>query len=298
MAMSMSRTIPGSRLLSTQPPLKGGFTLIELLVVIAIIAILAAMLLLALTLAKQKAQGLQCMSNHRQLCLAWRMYSDDHQDRLLFASEFPEVPSTTNEAWITGTLNFDPANPINWDPSLTIERSPMWPYCGHNLTIWKCPADKSFVVVNGQDLPRVRSMSMNVYLGGWGGTYGNWDLVMGAVWSAFKIYLKQSDLVNPGPSRTFVFLDMRQDSIDMGNFATDMAGWFNQPASYGFFDLPGSYHGRAGGFSFADGHAEIHSWQDNRTMPPLVPEGSVNDWFASPNNPDVAWLQQHATWPK
>jgi prepilin-type N-terminal cleavage/methylation domain-containing protein/prepilin-type processing-associated H-X9-DG protein len=287
--------MPGCRLLSTRPPVKGGFTLIELLVVIAIIAILAAMLLPALALVKLKVQGIQCMSNHRQLCLAWRMYSDDHQDRLLFASEDPYNPPTTNEAWITGSLDFNPANQSNWDPSLTIERSPMWPYCGHNLTIWKCPADTSFVVVNGQDKPRVRSMSMNLYLGGWG---GNPDLGIGSGWSNLRIYLKQSDLANLGPSHVFVFLDMRQDSIDMGNFGTDMAGWPDQPASYGFFDLPGSYHGRAGGFSFADGHAEIHSWQDNRTMPPLVPEGEVNDMFASPNNPDVAWLQQHATRPK
>src|SRR6516164_2740796 len=66
-----------------------GFTLIELLVVIAIIAILAAMLLPALTKAKQKAQGIQCMSNHKQLCLAWRMYAEDNHDVLVFASQDP-----------------------------------------------------------------------------------------------------------------------------------------------------------------------------------------------------------------
>lgn len=298
MAISMGRAISSFRLLSTRLPFPGGFTLIELLVVIAIIAILAALLLPVLGQAKLRARGIQCMSNHRQLCLAWRMYSDDNHDQLLFASEDPYNPPTAAQAWITGTLDFDPANQVNWDPLFTIEQSPMWPYCGHNLAIWKCPADTSFVVVNGQQKPRVRSMSMNVYLGGWGGTYGNWDLVMGSVWSGFKIYRKQTELADPGPSRVFVFLDMRQDSIDMGNFAADMAGWPDQPASYGFFDLPGSYHGRAGGFSFADGHAEIHPWRDDRTMPPLVPEGSVKDSFASPNNPDVAWLQQHATRPK
>jgi hypothetical protein len=171
----------------------------------------------------------------------------------------------------------------------------MWPYCGNNLGIWKCPADHSYVTVDGERKPRVRSMSMNVFLGGWGGTYGNWDLYLGSVWSDFKIYKRQSDLANPGPAKIFVFLDMREDSIDMGNFAACMAGWPNQPAEYSFFDLPGMYHHFACGFSFADGHSEIHRWRDPRTMPPLVRNGTVNDWFASPGNPDVAWLQDHAT---
>ncbi len=272
----------------------GGFTLIELLVVIAIIAILAALLLPVLIKGKLKAQAIQCMNSHRQLCLAWRMYSDDHQDQLLYASELPWVPSTFGKAWVTGTLDFDPANRSNWDPDQDITKSPMWPYCAKSLSIWKCPADRSAVVIRGQPTPRVRSMSMNVFLGGWGGTSGGW----GSIFDDYHIYLKQTELFNPGPSKVFVFLDMRPDSIDMGNFAPRMAGWPDKPALYGFFDLPGYYHHFACGFSFADGHSELRRWRDNRTTPPVVESGFVNDQFSSPNNPDVAWLQDRSTRPR
>jgi hypothetical protein len=136
-------------------------------------------------------------------------------------------------------------------------------------------------------------MSMNIFLGGWGGTDGGW----GSIFSDYRIYMKQTELVVPGPTKVFVFLDMREDSIDMGNFGTDMDGWPDQPGDYGFYDLPGFYHHFACGFSFADGHSEMKRWVDGRTMPPLVQGGGVTDWFQSPGNPDVAWLQDKATRP-
>lgn len=277
-----------------------GFTLVELLVVIAIIAILAALLLPALAKAKLKAQGVQCMANHRQLCLAWKMFTDDNNDELLYASGFsPYKPDP--EVWVSGLLNFDPNNRSNWDVTEDIERSPLWPYCGFSPAIWKCPADHSSVKVDGEIKPRVRSMSMNFWLGGFKGVdYGQsgdpyWFARGGGIW---RVYLKMNELINPGPSEVFVFLDMREDSIDVGNFATRMIGWPDQPDLYGFDDLPGYYHHLAGGFSFADGHSELHRWQDPRTMPPLVSGGELYDKLASPKNPDVGWLQQHSTRPK
>ncbi|HZQ48267.1 MAG TPA: type II secretion system protein, partial [Verrucomicrobiae bacterium] len=151
-----------------------GFTLIELLVVIAIIAILASLLLPTLTRAKVKAQAIQCMNNHRSLMLAWKMYNDDNNDRLLYASA--DVFNSTNVlpyVWVLGWINFnDPSNPSNWDVNQDIAKSPLWPYCGKSAAIWKCPADTSYVTVNGTNLPRVRSMSMNLWVGGFGGYSG------------------------------------------------------------------------------------------------------------------------------
>src|SRR5262249_48551822 len=157
---------------------------IELLVVIAIIAILAAMLLPSLTRSKLKAQGITCMNNHRQLLIAWRMYSDENNDTLLYASG--DTKAFEPGVWMGGTLDFNPANPSNYDPSVDIYKSPMWPYCGKNLGIFKCPSDYSCVIVDGVQRPRVRTMVMNLYLGGFNGS-GQTDF-SDAVYILYKKY--------------------------------------------------------------------------------------------------------------
>src|ERR1044071_9318699 len=286
-----------------------GFTLIELLVVIAIIAILAAMLLPTLAKAKQKAQGIQCLNNHRQLALAWRMYAEDSADVLTYASTSGVNNNPHDQfAWSGAHMDFDPNNRANWDPTVDMQKPPLWKYL-KSQAVFRCPSDHSSLTVAGVVRPRLLTMSMNLYVGGFAplpddpspyGNDGGWPFA-----HPYNVYAKLS-LINgiSPPSKIFVFLDMREDRVNWSNFMTDMTGYTPQnPGLYSFTsDLPGFYHNNAGGFSFADGHSEIKRWLDPRTTPPLA-DGAAGDPGAmgptsSPNNTDIAWLQDHSTRPK
>src|SRR5262245_32718028 len=283
--------LSGQRLRLPARSSAGAFTLIELLVVIAVMAILAGMLLPALVKSKQKAQGIACLSHLKQLQLAWFMYPSDHNDKLVpnLGSFFTPPPDST---WVMGELTLDGKRPNNADNTNTLylEKSLLFPYL-HSFGVFKCPADRSTATLWGVRYPRVRSLTMNNWLGRYlpDGSLGSGPFSED---DAYRINVKLSDLTDPPTVRTFVFIDEREDSINDCAFYVSM-GLRGSAAIWR--DLPACYHNGAAGLSFADGHAEIKRWRDSRTMPPLRPDQPFLRPLFSPNNPDVAWLQERAT---
>jgi len=241
------------------------FTLIELLVVIAIIAILAALLLPALSAAKERGYRTSCLNNQKQLDLAWQMYADEFGGRLALNDwdlRGAGVPESPTNSWVTGNAGLDS------DPA-TITIGTIYPNV-KNLQCYRCPADHSTVL--GTSLPVLRSYSLSCYLGG-----PQADLEQFGILPVSKT----SQILKS--STTMTFLEEDISSIDDGHFlySATVNRWYN---------IPSWRHSHGDAIAFADGHVDYWKWKSN--LPTGAPfGGSVTDPLALQ---DIARLQQAA----
>lgn len=264
---------------------RAGFTLIELLVVIAIIAILAGMLLPSLAKAKTKAHGTLCMSNQKQLALAWTLYTDDHADNLVWNDL-----TADGSGWVRGVLDYIGSNPHNTNVAglTNPQYAKLAPYT-QSPGIYKCPADRSYVNIAGKKHPRVRSLSMSQAMN------SRDDWLSYLTKKKYQVFRKSSDIQAMGASKAFVFIDEHPDSINFGDVAVAMNDGIAASRIF-IIDYPASTHNGAGGLSFADGHAEVHKWLDARTRLPWKNQ-SMQLVVPSPGNQDMVWLSERTSVP-
>jgi prepilin-type N-terminal cleavage/methylation domain-containing protein/prepilin-type processing-associated H-X9-DG protein len=273
-----------------------GFTLIELLVVIAIIAILAGMLLPALAKAKTKAQGISCINNNKQLILAWHLYAGDYADTCANNFTIPgtedAITSKKFDNWVNNVMTWGASGGID-DVSNTnvlwVQNGVLGKYSGGAVGIYKCPADH---FVSGDQkkkgwTSRLRSNSMNALFGL---SDNNGGSANGHSWvdNQWRQFLKVNQV--PEPANTWVTVDEHPDSI---NDAFFVAGY--NASQWG--DLPASYHNGACGFSFADGHAEVHKWISGTSVYPVKFSFSVRPFDAA-GRTDFKWYQDRTGWTK
>lgn len=247
-----------------------GFTLIELLVVIAIIAILMAILMPALQRAREQGKRAVCLGNLKQLTLAWTMYADDNDGKIVNGDteEYgidPQNPAWVKKDWAAGTT-LD-------EKERAITQGALFPYT-RTLDVYHCPTGRSI-----QNELRMYSIVDSMNCKGWSGG----DMQVKKIVSRAEI--RQSGL-------TFVFLD------DGGTGGSTLGGWTVYRKIDRWWDPPPIRHGEGTTFSFADGHAEHRKWKDMRTvefgreMRAFSPQGSQD------GNEDIRWCQRGAWRPE
>jgi prepilin-type N-terminal cleavage/methylation domain-containing protein/prepilin-type processing-associated H-X9-DG protein len=273
---------------STPASARRGFTLIELLVTVTIVALLAAFLLPALSFARERGRSLSCVSNLRQLGFALQLYAGDHDDELPFNMGADGIRRTVasgrNLNWVNNVMTWE-LDPDNTNEVQAV-RGGLGPYLDGATSIYRCPSDRALSRVQRDAgwSHRVRSVSMNAMLGNAG------EFLSGTVNTnnpGYEQFFRLSQI--PNPEDIFAFVEEHPDSINDGYF-------INRFGTYEWMDLPASYHGRAGSFAFADGHAESHRWRNSGTMPAARPDAAALPRFVPQGQrADLYWVLYRTT---
>ena len=238
-----------------------GFTLIELLVVIAIISILAAMLLPALSQAKQQAWTAGCQSNLKQLQLCFHLYVVDNNDYLPpnnFVYDLTSqqaIPGNEGPSWCTNVAPYS-ADPVGISGGLLFQYNTA-------IGIYKCPADQSTLETTGGaklPTPRIRSYNLSQSIDG--------ISYAGQIASYVPHYSKSTQIRNPIPANLLVFIDMHEGEIVDDQFGIPVP--FNGSSGV-WWDVPANRHNDGCDFSFADGHVERWKWKVPKVI--SVPRG-------------------------
>ncbi len=265
---------------------RGAFTLLELGVVLATVAVLLTVLAPALARMKPNGYTVQCLNNMRQLARAWQVYADDNVGRIVInlhggATAGGVGDPVYGKSWVSGWLDWatrsDNTNTVFLaDPRYARLAS----YLNRTTNVFKCPADK-YVSSTQRAIgwtQRARSYSASIYLGAGNAEQGPIDPI-------YKHVTRISDMLYPSPAQTWVHLDEHPDSInDAAFFSPHQTFWIDNPVTY---------HNGAAGFSFADGHSEIHKWTGSLTRLTQV-TFNFSTISAPPGDPDLHWVSFHS----
>lgn len=254
------------------------FSVRDLCVVVAMTAFVVAIQLPSIAHNESASSATTCRNNHRHLIQAWLMYADDNSGSLA-----PNNGNTLNGPNIAiGWLDFVPSNTDNTNSSYLVNPETygnvtglLGPYLQRNAAYFRCPSDRSTVTTSGHIYNRVRSISMNNWMGGmaWNGENQYW------------VYQKESEITNPG--NRWVMTDERPDSIN--DFLM-----FVQMSDDIVVDYPGFFHSSGTWFSYADGHVDYRRWTYSQLTRPYT-VGHLLSLASQRGGPDLAWLKQRTT---
>ena len=280
-----TKTVPGN---ATYTRCRA-FTLIELLVVIAILAILAGLLLPALSQARTRAHEIKCLNNLKQLQLAWHTYGADFNDAMPGNDEYGGTP--WDLVWAPGYMTFEThtaesmAFPWVTNRLLLEAKYPgsIGPYLA-NAAVYRCPADRSYIILGGQKYDRTRSYSANNFMGSRGG--GQAPNGTGLSFSKF------SAVRGISPSEAWCVIEQHETDINDASFSNSSRNVFTFSL---WVEMPSARHRKGCNLSFVDGHVERHRWLEKSTLQPVV-RGTLGSTTSTQGQKrDLQWVLEHAT---